>query len=111
MDENARNKAASAEKSGIDGNMFLSAYEAQKNIKGDKDAAGNTVALSASRKKKDAIDAAVGDMAQGQREILYDMFDVSKSVWNTRYLPRGGYTSTTPKVYAPKAPTTYLPRG
>ena len=52
-------------------------------MKGDRDANGNTITLTASKKKKAAIDKATPDLTQEQREVLYESFGVSPKVWGT----------------------------
>ena len=79
-------KAQKANKSLISYEAFYDAYFAQKDVTGDKDKNGKTIALSESGNKKLAIDKATPGLTQKQREVLYDMFDVSKSVWNG-YIP------------------------
>ena len=58
-----------------------SAYIAQKGAKGDKDRDGKTIALSASKNKKRAIDAAAKDLTTAQKRKLYEAFGVSEKVW------------------------------
>lgn len=81
MSDNQKAQAERARTAGIRDEMFLGTYEAQKDVKGDKDAKGNTVNLSASKKKKAAIDAATPGLTQAQREVLYSAFGVSEKVW------------------------------
>jgi len=57
---------------------------------GDEDANGTTIRLSSSRKKKVAVDAATPDLTQAQREILYEEFGISETVWKE---DTGAYTT------------------
>lgn len=83
LPDSARGKAGEAKKEGISSKDFLAAYEAQKDAKGDKGRNGTTIELSASRNKKAAIDAATPGMSADKRKVLYELFDVSKQVWNS----------------------------
>ena len=74
-------KAQAAEAAGIGLGDFYLAYNAQKAAKGDKDANGKTINLSASRNKKKAIDRAAVGLTREQKEYLYEAFGVSKQVW------------------------------
>ena len=71
-------------KKGISIEDYFLAYEAQKGIKGDKDKKGNTIALSTSKKKKEAIDRAAKDLSEEQKEILYEAFDISEKVYEKK---------------------------
>jgi hypothetical protein len=66
---------------GITKGDYIAADNSIKGIYGDKDANGKTIQLSASRKKKAAIDKAVPNLTKAQRQKLYDVFDISKKVW------------------------------
>ncbi len=61
--------------------VYYNAYIAQKGAKGDKDRDGKTIALSASKNKKRAIDAAAKDLTTAQKRKLYEAFGVSEKVW------------------------------
>ncbi|GKH50046.1 hypothetical protein CE91St46_11570 [Eubacteriales bacterium] len=61
--------------------VYYNAYIAQKGAKGDKDRDGKTIALSASKNKKKAIDAAAKDLTVMQKRKLYEAFGVSEKVW------------------------------
>lgn len=74
-------KAVGAHERGIDYDLFYEAYFSQKGVTGDKDGKGNSIPLSASRKKKEAIDAATPGATRKEREILYEIFGVSEKVW------------------------------
>ena len=74
-------KIRECEQSGIPAGVAIVAYIAQRDEVGDKDAKGKTVALSASRKKKAAIDQATPLLSEAQREQLYGLFGVSEKVW------------------------------
>lgn len=60
---------------------YYIAWSAQKDVVSDKDANGKTIQLSASRKKKEAIDDAVDNLNKKQMEYLYGIFDISDKVW------------------------------
>lgn len=66
---------------GIDRQVFLDVYLAQRDVKGDKDRNGKTVYLSSSENKKAAIDEATEGLSRKQKEYLYEVFGVSKKVW------------------------------
>jgi len=74
-------KIQKCEKADIPAGVAIVAYIAQKEAKGDKDANGNTISLSASRNKKAAIDKNTPFLNKKQRELLYDLFGVSEKVW------------------------------
>ena len=61
--------------------VYYNAYIAQKGAQGDKDRNGKTVALSASKNKKKAIDAVAKDLTVMQKRKLYEAFGVSEKVW------------------------------
>ena len=68
--------------------VYYNAYIAQKGAKGDKDRDGKTIALSASKNKKRAIDAAAKDLttAQKRKDVYKRQSSCSASpVW--RFLP------------------------
>lgn len=72
-------------KKGIPFDTVLKAYKAQYGLEGDKDPkTGNTIPLSASRKKKDAVDQVVRGLTKQQKEALYKALGISEKVW---YLP------------------------
>jgi len=107
---------AIADKAGISEEQLLAAYEAQKNVKGDKDEDGKTVYLSAARKKKEAVDKATQGLSKRQREKLYSLFKISEQVWDEEtasgplLLPRG---DGRPGLYSPEEPSgdvRYLPK-
>ena len=74
-------KIQECEKAGIPAGVAIVAYVAQKDVKGDKDKKGNTIQLSASKNKKEAIDKMTPFINKKQRELLYDLFEVSSKVW------------------------------
>jgi hypothetical protein len=74
-------KFKACEDAGIPAGVAIVAYEAQKGLKGDKDADGDTIPLSAAKKKKAAVDGATPFLNQNQRIKLYDVFDISEKVW------------------------------
>lgn len=74
-------KIQKCEKAGIPAGVAIVAYVAQKDVKGDKDSKGNTIQLSASKNKKEAIDRMTPFINKKQRELLYDLFEVSEKVW------------------------------
>lgn len=59
---------------------YYNSYVAQKGIESDKDAFGNTIENSKSVKVKAAIDNSASNLSTSQRKILYDIFNVSKTV-------------------------------
>lgn len=66
----------------IDAAIYQRAYEAQKGIKSDKDANGETIRLSKDKKRKEAVEEAVGDeLTTAELKKLYDILDISKKVW------------------------------
>lgn len=66
----------------IDAAIYQRAYEAQKGIKSDKDANGETIRLSKDKKRKEAVEEAVGDeLTPAELKKLYDILDISKKVW------------------------------
>lgn len=66
----------------IDAAIYQRAYEAQKGIKSDKDASGETIPLSRDEKRKEAVEEAVGDeLTPAELKKLYDILDISKKVW------------------------------
>lgn len=66
----------------IDAAIYQRAYEAQKGIKSDKDANGETIRLSRDKKRKEAVEEAVGDeLTPAELKRLYDILDISKKVW------------------------------
>ena len=79
--EGTREKAGRAEDAGIDNGVFLAAWEAQGEVQGETYENGKTIPLSASRNKKEAIDAVTPELTKEQRQMLYEMFGVSRQVW------------------------------
>ncbi|MBC8537306.1 LPD38 domain-containing protein [Feifania hominis] len=75
LSDSMRRNADTAMNVGITAGQFVTAYEAQKNVKGDG------TQYSASRAKKEAIDKALPAMSQERRRVLYELFGVSKKVW------------------------------
>ena len=66
----------------IDAAIYQRAYEAQKGIKSDKDANGETIRLSKDKKRKEAVEEAVGnELTPAELKKLYDILDISKKVW------------------------------
>ena len=76
-----------AMEAGITSEQFYDAYNAQKGIESDKDKDGKTITNSKSLKKKQAIDEATKGLNANQKKILYDTFDVSKTVQEGKMLP------------------------
>jgi hypothetical protein len=70
-----------ASKQGVSYDVFLKAYNAQKNVEGDKDSKGKTISLSASKNKKKAIDELLPGYTQKQKQTLYEAFGISEKVW------------------------------
>lgn len=68
-------------KSGINYDEFFIAYLATRGIESDKDAYGNTISLSKSKKLKEAIDNALPKLSAKEKVVLYDEFGVSESVY------------------------------
>ena len=63
----------------IDAAIYRRAYEAQKGIESDKDASGETIPLSRDKKRKEAVEEAVGDeLSREKLKKLYDILDISK---------------------------------
>ena len=63
---------------------YYNSYVAQKGIESDKDAFGKTIENSKSVKVKAAIDNATSNLSVSQRKILYDIFNVSKTVQESK---------------------------
>jgi hypothetical protein len=76
-----------AMKAGISSDDFFKAYDATRGIEGDKDKNGKTIENSKSKKLKEAIDKATTKLTSKQRKILYDAFNVSKTVQGGSGLP------------------------
>jgi hypothetical protein len=74
-------KAQEVNKALISYDTFYDVYFAQKDVGGDKDKDGKTIALSASKNKKKVIDDKAKSLTDKQKQILYEMFNVSESVW------------------------------
>lgn len=92
----AYNKAT---KAGISSDDFFKVYDATRGIESDKDRNGKTIENSKSKKLKEAIDKATPKLSSSQRKILYDAFNVSKTVQGGNGLP----TASDFKVTLPKA--------
>lgn len=73
-------EAYKAAQEGLSSDKYIIAYNTVKDIKGDKNENGSSIPLSASRKKKAAIDA-MPDLTREQKKMLYDMFDVSSKLY------------------------------
>ena len=71
-------KAAEYVAQGVTYDQYYAAYFAARGIVGDK---GETIANSASRKKKEAIDKAVPGASTKQKHLLYEALGVSEKVW------------------------------
>ena len=76
-----------AMKAGISSDDFFKAYDATRGIESDKDRNGKTIENSKSKKLKEAIDKATTKLTSKQRKILYDAFNVSKTVQGGSGLP------------------------
>jgi ribosomal protein S18 acetylase RimI-like enzyme len=76
-----------AMKAGISSDDFFKVYDATRGIEGDKDKNGKTIENSKSKKLKEAIDKATTKLTSKQRKILYDAFNVSKTVQGGSGLP------------------------
>jgi hypothetical protein len=76
-----------AMKAGISSDDFFKAYDATRGVEGDKDKNGKTIENSKSKKLKEAIDKATTKLTEKQRKILYDAFNVSKTVQGGSGLP------------------------
>lgn len=74
-------KAQAANEKGIPYDTFYRAYFAQKDVQGNKDRKGNTIAGSASENKKKAVDRVISGLTRRQREALYEAFNISKTAW------------------------------
>ncbi|MEG2021712.1 MAG: hypothetical protein RR087_08040, partial [Oscillospiraceae bacterium] len=85
----AKYKALGIEPQGADKKKFdaqklgisPAAYKEIQGIEGDKGVSGSTLPLSASRKKRAAIDKAAAGTSRAEKVKLYEMFGVSKQVW------------------------------
>jgi hypothetical protein len=60
---------------------YYLAYFAQKDVEGLKDTNGKTIALTASKIKKQRIDEATPNLNNFDRIKLYKIFDISSKVW------------------------------
>ena len=84
MEMTGKNKATNervkeAVDADIDAAIYQRAYEAQKGIKSDKDKYGETIPLSRDKKRKEAVEEAVGDeLTPAELKKLYDILDISK---------------------------------
>ena len=88
-----------AMKAGISDDDFFKVYDATRGIEGDKDRSGKTIENSKSKKLKEAIDKATPKLTSKQRKILYDAFNVSKTVQGGNGLPTASdFKVTLPKV-------------
>lgn len=76
-----------AMKAGISSDDFFKAYDATRGIESDKDRSGKTIENSKSKKVKEAIDKSTPKLTTKQRKILYDAFNVSKTVQGGSGLP------------------------
>ena len=74
-------KAAEYVAQGVTYDQYYVAYFAARGIVGDKGENGKTIANSASRKKKEAIDKAVPGASTKQKHLLYEALGVSEKVW------------------------------
>lgn len=74
-------KAQAVNEKGIPYDTFYRAYFAQKDVQGNKDRKGNTIAGSASENKKKAVDRVISGLTRRQREVLYEAFNISKTAW------------------------------
>ena len=74
-------KAAEYVAQGVTYDQYYAAYFAARGIVGDKGENGKTIANSASRKKKEAIDKAVPGASTKQKHLLYEALGVSEKVW------------------------------
>ena len=74
-------KAAEYVAQGVTYDQYYAAYFAARGITGDKGENGKTIANSASRKKKEAIDKAVPGASTKQKHLLYEALGVSEKVW------------------------------
>jgi len=74
-DKGVYEKASKLSTKGVDYDEYYNAYFAQKNVQGDG------TYLSASKRKKSAIDAANPGMSKTELRALYETFGVSEKVW------------------------------
>lgn len=79
LNDTAR-KVYNAEKKGINPVDYFIISDKVNDIKADKDKKGNSIQLSASKKKYKAINNYFSNYSKSTLEYLYDMFDVSKEV-------------------------------
>lgn len=73
-------EAFEADKKGVDVDDYVLVYLKMLDTKSDKNKNGETIKLSASKKKKDVIDN-LPNLNKEQRKMLYEMFDISEKVW------------------------------
>jgi hypothetical protein len=66
---------------GVKEDQYLNTYNATKGVTGVKDDSGNTIRLSESFNKKQAIDKANPGASPAELRALYHVFDVSEKVW------------------------------
>ena len=74
-------KAEGLNKSGIKYDTFYDIYFSIKDIKADKDSSGNSIAYTASLKKKQAVDKLMKNYTEPQRRVVYKAFDISEKTW------------------------------
>jgi hypothetical protein len=78
--EGAAKKVLELERQGISISDFLITNELLKDVTGDKDWKGNTVQLSASKKKKAVIDEQNKNLGKDKLKLLYEAFNISEKV-------------------------------
>lgn len=66
---------------GVNEDTYINTYFATKGINGVKDDVGNTIRLSESYNKKQAIDKANPNASPAELRALYHAFDISEKVW------------------------------
>lgn len=76
----SKERVIEAVNAGIEAEIYRRAYEAQLGIESDKDENGETIRLSKDKKRKEAVEEAVGDeLTRAEMEkLLYDILDISK---------------------------------
>lgn len=76
----SKERVIEAVNAGIEAEIYRRAYEAQLGIESDKDENGETIRLSKDKKRKEAVEEAVGDeLTRAELEkLLYDILDISK---------------------------------
>jgi hypothetical protein len=78
--EGSAKKVLELERQGISISDYLVTNELLKDVSGDKDRNGNTIQLSASKKKKAVIDEQNKNLGKDKLKLLYEAFNISEKV-------------------------------